>query len=890
MRKVTAHWRAVCVSIPLLVCALLAYTYRIPLIFGLSIGLQSIFLLLGLRLFGPTQGILIASLAGVSGYAITGEAGAAFLAVLEIAVVGGCLLLRNRSLLPYDAVYWVTIGSAVTLWHYYGTYHTIDTELFLLLFTGFVNGIANALLAEMVFLYSPLKRFVQLGKEQAVSFSQVLYHVSISALILPFLLFIAAVGYFQYKDMTNHASRLALNISSSLQNELSFWSRKDLGLLQLNALIQVSRLDEVVQRFGRGSGVEIMLMDREGYVIAASVRGMQNERWNWKSGGEVRQAPNGLSLWLPKQDTPYELKQWSRGYFVHVSKVPNFPIHVVVRVPVAYYLKVLVQVYAVNFGTLLFFILAAVAAGSVISRWISDNFFRLARMTSGLHKQIIKSEEIEWPSSEIKELRALIANFQSLWARLVAIFNELKQANESLEEQTQKLIRSEEDLHRQVYYDSLTGLRNRRYYSKYVSEQIAGQYGSKQSIAVLFMDLDRFKHINDSLGHVAGDELLQRVAERIGRWAAKGAVFRMGGDEFVVVIPQTNRTEIERLTEGLYAAISDPIRLRDHEFYVKCSIGISMYPEDAQDAETLTKYADMAMYQAKAAGGNRYAFFTTSMAAKMEEKLMLENQLDKALELRQFELVYQPAVSLITGEIIGAEVRIRWNHPEWGQLLQDRFLQAAEDTGSVIDIGSWAIVEACAQLSEWRHAGFPLTIAIPISGKQLYDKQLELTLKEAIAAYGLKPGSVELGIKENALGEERDAAVPLLQELQGLGVRLALDDFGSSNSSLMQIALLPIDALKIDMARMNRNSGHGKNNVILKTIIELAQGLDLEVAAKGVETEQDLAEVQNHKVHYVQGDRFGKAVPGSEFERLLLHYRNRSLLQEQGFACRGGVG
>lgn len=880
------HGKSVLLGAAVFTLALLSSHFQITMIFDLRISFQSIFLLLALSLFGPGKGTLLALIAGLVQYALWGDAGIAAMVVLETAFVACCLHLRRRNMLLYDAIYWLFIGSLVTVFQYYHTFHTTETELFLLVFKDFVNGITNALLADILFCYFPLHRFLRNPADKQVSFKQLLFHLTVSAVILPFLLFIAAVGYFQYKDMTDNAGRLAANVSSSLKNELESWNSNDLGLLRLNSLIQVSRLDESVQRFSKDSAVEIAILSREGRVFSSSISGSASGEWRWAGGGEVTRLNDRLSLWLPLQgDNPYSLNRWSNGYFVQELELPDYPVNVVVRVPVSHYLRTLEKVYAANFGTLLFFILIYIIVGYITSRWIAASLIRLARITMGLPNQLQAVSRIEWPSSHIEEFTLLIANINGLWARLVSIFQELSRANEKLEIQTRKLMKSEEHLQNLVHTDTLTGLKNRLYYTNSLRDLILQQYGSRQSIAVLFLDLDCFKQINDTLGHAAGDELLRQVASRLTASLTKGTVCRLDGDEFVIIVPETGREEVEIIWSCLFAEFARPFTIMGHTLVLTCSGGISLYPEDAQEADQLTQYADMAMYHAKSTGGNTRAYFSDLAEDHIQQQWLMKHQLHQALAEKQLEVHYQPVVDASTGGIVGAEATIVWNHPEWGTLPADRFISAAEEAGLMAEIGIWFMTETCRQLGQWQQAGHRLTLSLPLSVAQLFDGQLERTLKQELYRHAAERETIELRLGPAVLNATSVQLEPLLAALGELGVTVALHDVGSCSFSLLDMAQLPVRRLYLNAALVIDSLLNPAAACVLSAVRYLAHTLGQDLGVTGVETEQALQTVLACGFVRVQGSVFGSGLNHTGFERLL---DTNSFAMPVKHAWRGG--
>jgi diguanylate cyclase (GGDEF)-like protein len=384
--------------------------------------------------------------------------------------------------------------------------------------------------------------------------------------------------------------------------------------------------------------------------------------------------------------------------------------------------------------------------------------------------------------------------------------------------------------------------------------------------AVIFIDLDNFKIVNDSLGHNAGDTLLKVVAERmVGCVRATDTVARLGGDEFVIVLgDQAAETAVlTSILDSIRAAMAKPISIEGQQFHVTCSIGIASYPRDGSNPEALLLNADLAMYQAKENGRGSVQFYTAEMNEAAFERRMLQEGLREAIAGRQFELVYQPQVELRTGTIFAVEALVRWRHPKLGMILPSKFIPLAEESGLIVQLGDWVLREACRQNKSWQDAGLaPISVSVNVSARQFREKNWVKRVKDTLRETGLDPKYLELELTESVIMHDIPEAIAAMRELGSLGVHFAIDDFGTGYSSLTALKNFPVARLKIDRSFV-RNLADASDRKIARAVISLGQKLNMRVIAEGVETDEQLAFLKASECDECQGYRFGKPV-GSE--------------------------
>ncbi|MDD5242235.1 MAG: EAL domain-containing protein [Sulfuricella sp.] len=430
---------------------------------------------------------------------------------------------------------------------------------------------------------------------------------------------------------------------------------------------------------------------------------------------------------------------------------------------------------------------------------------------------------------------------------------------------------AEKQIYRLAYYDTLTGLPNRTMLYTHVKQALAEASRNQRHGAILFIGLDRFKQVNDSLGHEAGDLLLKEVAQCMaGCVREEDVVARIGGDEFVVALFDiAEREHAATVAEKILARLSQPIMVNGHELLVSASIGISVYPDNGDDAETLLKCADVAMYRAKRGGSsNGIMFFSQDMNLRSLEKLKLESNLRRAMERNELTLNYQPQLDLASGKIVGAEVLLRWNH-DGTMISPAQFIPIAENTGLIIPIGEWILETVCAKNKQWQEAGLPIVkLAVNISAKQ-FRQSLPQQVEQILGRHGLDPSFLELEITESVIMQNAEGVIAMMTEFQRLGVTLSLDDFGTGYSSLSYLKRFPIDTLKIDQSFIRGLPNDADDTAIAKAIISLARSLGLLVIAEGVETAEQLDFLRSAGCDEIQGYYYSRPLTEDNFIRFL---------------------
>ncbi|GLS23120.1 hypothetical protein GCM10007874_61400 [Labrys miyagiensis] len=497
---------------------------------------------------------------------------------------------------------------------------------------------------------------------------------------------------------------------------------------------------------------------------------------------------------------------------------------------------------------------------SLASRFVDPEDFRQLRRTlvrKGEARTVIRvrtTRGIRWHEITARECRDAVTGSPAFLTSEVDI-TDLKDTEEKA-----KFL---------AYHDVLTGLPNRTAVLRDYSARLEAARAAGEQVAILFVDLDRFKTINDSLGHFVGDEVLIEVAQRlktvVGR---KGLVARLGGDEFLILMNQSgSASRFAAVASGIVEALGEPLRIAGRALVVTPSIGISFFPESGDDIDTLMKSADLAMYKAKEDGRNCFRYFSMNLQEQVQKRMELETDIQRALRDGEFEIFYQPRVAAEDLRIVGAEALIRWNHPTRGVIEPSEFIPLCEETGLIEQVGDWVLGIAVDQQVHWRNMGFPLVVSINLSPRQFKNEDIVSKVAKAIARTGCRPNELELEITESMIMEKDHTVARVVSELTKLGVRLSIDDFGTGYSNLASLQNFPVDSLKIDRSFIENMRS---NQAITEMIISLSKLMGMKIVAEGVETFEQLNWLREKGCQEFQGFYFSKPVPAAEFDTLLI--------------------
>jgi diguanylate cyclase (GGDEF)-like protein len=537
---------------------------------------------------------------------------------------------------------------------------------------------------------------------------------------------------------------------------------------------------------------------------------------------------------------------------------------------------------SIAFGIVLVSVLIAFLLSTALQGVITRPILSLVDLTHRVSHE--KNYALRATIDHHDEIGVLVNGFNEMLQVVEQRDEELEKHREHLEQtvanRTAELKKLNLKLTYQAYHDALTNLPNRALFIKRVEQAINHADENNELLAVLFIDLDRFKYINDTLGHAAGDRLLQEVAQRLLTCTQQpeDTVARLGGDEFTLLLRNVREpANAGIVAEHIIKALTLPFSFNEQELYVTPSIGISIYPKDGRDVGSLMKNADAGMYMAKNQGRNNYRFYTSSANAASAARLNMEHKLRQALEFEQFEVWYQPRFDIRTGQIVGAEALVRWRSPDFNLVPPAQFIPLAEDTGLIIPIGEWVLRTACRENMKWQLIyPYSLSVSVNLSARQFVQEDLLSSIEKMIADLSMNPTRLELELTESLIMPNAEDTIETLKALKKLGMQISVDDFGTGYSSLSYLKRFPIDTLKIDQSFVRDIPEDEDDCALVTAIIAMAHNLKLTVVAEGVETAEQLHFLRNYDCDYVQGYLFGKPMPAADFQQLLKNPLNLS--------------
>lgn len=850
--------------------AIVSELSKFHFIYGITFSFTSLFALLALRVFGLRRGIVVAVLAYGVGTLWLGEPYIYLFGILETVIVGLLLKRYSRRLFVLDVFYWFVIGIPL-IYAFYAhpfTENTSNFRLFVCIMA--INGLFNALFAEIIHQYAPryrLTRFLGVGRVPR-TFSQILFHFALGIVMVSFLLNILVNSISSFKEVSMYVQDRAKQTIYVISQE---WMNPDAGVPLISQ--RIDRLQAVLDRYSPNA-FTISLVNNNGLVLASNSYWLKDTILNPRSGRSYVQVTGKLAF--SEQTNHFHsllAKSWQDEHFLYEEYLPDGSGLILMEVPLSSYENYLFNKYEIHFMFLVIASFAAAFFSLYIQRSVVRGLQRLAVSTTNLPLKLKQHHELVWPSSSILEIHSLITNFKHMASNLKYLFDESQKSNERLQAQAQLLLESEERLHQLAYYDVLTGLPNRLHFTRHFQELIhlGDATGSSPRVGIFFADINRFKQINDTLGHSAGDQLLKLIAERFMSDPDKPyEVFRLGGDEFVFLCAYQEEAELEQVAQAIMQCFLEPFNIEGMPLFVTISVGISSYPKDGADMDTVIRNADIAMYHAKEEGNGCYRFFKPSLAPLIEEKMRLDHGLIKALKEGQFSLHYQPKMEAATGDLCGIEALIRWKHPELGMIPPDKFIPLAEESGFILEIDKWVFQEACRQNKAWQDAGLKkISVSVNISARHFYQGNLRAMVTQGLQETGLDPQYVSLEITEGVFMRNMEQVIETILYLRGLGILISIDDFGTGYSSLNQLQRLPISDVKLDRSFIQGITNDEKKSSIVRAIIELVHSMNMKVVAEGVETDDESQFCKELRCDELQGYLFSRPLPPEQLEKLL---------------------
>lgn len=844
--------------------SLIASIYKLPFSYGVSFSFGSLFVIIILRYYG----ILIASFLSIAinilDLCFFNANVYVIFFVFEIMFLGMFWRNKKRNLFLMDALYWIFIGAPASALVFSISTKSLGIESYLIITNNCINSFINVLIADLAITYLPIQRLFGYKEKKLTDLNKLMSHLTMAAVLGPFLVYTLIDGWLVRERVNSEIYQVLNKSGSSIMDQLESWNDNDLRKVRLKSPKHLMMFKNIIKNNPFSEKIRVLVMDKENNIyLTDNESTIPKGVNNWKDNGDTISISENIYQWMPeKKGFNFDIKQWRQSFYMKTFSFHNVDLQMQIRVPLTDYTDSMWRNYLNKFLVLISFCFISIFISIMMSRFLSRDLSKLTKSTTGLPDKLKRREMIEWPETSITQVNNLACNFQVMSEKLLA--------------QTKELENSREEMERLAYNDALTGLPNRFSFTNYLEELLANSNG--ENIAVMFIDLNRFKQINDTLGHEIGDILLKEVAQRLRYFLKEDSfVARQGGDEFVVILRDADEEKASIAAGYINKALGETINInvngRINELYVSGSIGISLYPQDAQEKSTLLKYADLAMYAAKETGENTYKFYFEVAESNMSEKLFLEQSLCKALERNEFIVNYQPKFDLKQGVLSGMEALIRWNHPQRGLIMPNQFISLAEETGIINQIGEWVLIESCKQNKQWQDKGYPpMCVSVNLSIRQFYGNNIVKTVRKALDISGLKPEYLELEITEGFFVKNSDFIISVLKELSSLGVYISIDDFGSGYSSLGRLKELPVNIVKIDKIFVDDVATESNNTEILSSIIQLAHSIGLKVIAEGVETIKELEILKAMDCDEVQGYLISRPLSNVDMEKLIKNF------------------
>ncbi|HEY9063259.1 MAG TPA: EAL domain-containing protein [Pseudobacteroides sp.] len=814
---------------------------------GMVLSLSSLTLLFTVCLYG-FKGSVSASFFAYGAAAVLGaiDLQSAVIHIVAIAFIAWRMKTKPDRLITHTLMFWLLAGGPLMALSATITNGSIGLIGVFHIQKEITIALISSLIVDIIFTYIPLKR-IGYGRnlQKGFHFNRIMVHTTLAAITIPYLLYVGVAGYNSTKRIVGSVDSTFVSQIQMIESYLRSQTENDLFALKQQGVVQVSRLDQELHNISSDTGTEIVVTDHNNKVMGSNSTAPRGYPFIWHMGGSVAAEIGTINYWVPDRKFSSELEKWSYAYIIREKELPPLRLKAIMMTPFAPYLSSLMDSYVYQLWVYLFFCSAMFILSSLFNRIFFKPLEKLAETTTGIPTRLADGNRIEWHKSSIVEIDTLVHNFKTVTDNLEGMFHRT---------------------HHMAYYDSLTGLPNRLSMQDALTTLFSSHISDK-NLALLFFDLDRFKQVNDSLGHAVGDRLLQAIASRLKTIKSDCIhIFRISGDEFVAIADGMDQKLAEHIARHILGLIRQPIYIDQHELHITSSIGIALYPQHGDNPETLMRLADASMYIAKEEGRNTYVLYTESLQSKLSEQIWIEHQLHKALDLNQLNLHYQAIVDGVTSEIHGIEALIRWNHPEKGLISPVQFIPIAEQSGLIIPIGQWVLKEACLQNKKWQDAGFQkVRIAVNLSARQFYSERLTDEIRAILKETGLEPQYLELEITEGFMIKDPGYVNNVLNDLRAMGVTVSIDDFGTGYSSLGQLKNFPVNAVKIDRSFI-QNIGTDRNNIsIVKAIIELAHGMNLKVVAEGIETEVERNLLLQHHCDEMQGYYFARPMDADKF-------------------------
>lgn len=844
----------------LILLTLFLKVFHVDLVFGITINISSIIIILVYLMFGRKKALIVSFVSSVINIGFFDGYYVELLQVAEILFIYHLdKRYKNMSIMLKDALFWITFGiPALGVICGFIEKVTINKYYVFALAYLFTNSVFNTFIGETTYIYYLNRKFC---KERIVlSFKTILVHILMLAIFIPFIAHMIVDIVKVDKNIITALKSETREVFNNVNYIVNTWDAEDIDeLASLNA-VERKRLQDNIEPYVENKKCNFTIKNGEGDTIL-DIENNEDRIKNLSDYVKGKVYNEDFYKLVPKEsESKFINAQWASGYFIFEKNIENTDLKFTMEIPVSNYDR-RITIECVSQVVLLIF--------SIVFIWLIVGIFNILIIkdlsnvyenSNDLDKVLDGDSELVWPKSNIYEIEKLTSNTKKMIEELKWNFVSIK--------------KSEKRLYELAYYDNLTTLPNRLYFQKTIEE--LSQNG--QRIAVLFLDLDRFKVINETLGYDIGDQLLKVVALRLVELKnEKRSVFRLGGDEFVVISKLDPNDDVEQIGREVLSKFQDSFKLHNMVFDVDCSVGASIYPDHSTNINTILQYADIAMYKAKS--GNRpLQVFDNDLKDIVLNKLIIEREIVNALENNEFKLNYQPKYDNNTETVSSLEALIRWTNKELGVVPPNRFISIAEESNLILKIDEWVLVNACIEnkrLQDEENVKVP--ISVNISAKHFSTREIENLIKYALEVSGLEAQYLIIEITEGVLIKNFQVVEDVINNLNKMGISVSIDDFGTGYSSFKQLMRLPINEIKIDKLFVDDIQFDNKKRSVVKTITELAHGLDLNVVVEGIETEEERKCIGEIGCDELQGYLFSKPVTFEELRNTIKKKKGEAL-------------
>ncbi|WP_097028125.1 putative bifunctional diguanylate cyclase/phosphodiesterase [Clostridium peptidivorans] len=827
--------------------------FAVSFFLGIYVFFGSIAVFLIMDIYGPMPAIVISIIASLHNYTLLNRWDSLIIFPLEILIVF-LLQKRNKYLIVSDFIFWVFIGAPISAIFSKFIFNTEPSHMIIIYLKAIINGILNSFFASIILTHFQLKRKVtKCTKNSLIPVSRIFFNIVIGCILIPSIILTTII----YK----------IKLNDTMQ-DLEYKINKRADFI-ISKSVNINSFYEAINTDYFGNNQSVILTDDNYKIISISNPNRNSSGKYTISGYENSNIPFTSCgfLLFPTYKNLSPMYRWKYSLVIKEIKLTsdhnNF--RVIIETPFKPYYERMEFFFIQTLSIIVLLIILGLVLALTASKALTKPIKELTITTANLPNKIFNNEIINWNPSLVHEYTTLIENFKITSDKLKEKFNQANIARHALETM--------------VYEDPLTKLPNRIAFNDKFNEAVASE---NKTFGVMLLDLNRFKIVNDTLGHHVGDELLRLVSMRINlAIGSLGTLSRMGGDEFTILIPNiSEENDLAIIADQIITALSAPFVFKNKEFYIGVSIGISVYPKDGDNYSSLVRNADMAMYRAKLNSGlSSYKFFNISMNQELNENLKLEISLRHAIKNNEFVLYYQPQQSLNTDHVIGMEALLRWNNPLLGIIPPSKFIPILEETGLIIEVGEWVLREACRQNKSLQDIGIkPIKVAVNLSVKQFLDINFAHKVQKILEETGLDSKWLELEITESIAVQDVALTINILRKLHSMGVSISLDDFGTGFSSLQYLKHFKINTLKIDACFIRDMVNDEDSKSIVNTIISLAKNLKLKVIAEGVETREQWLLLKKQKCDEIQGYYYSKPMPFEEACEFLENIDNKNLM------------